>query len=106
MTPSSACPHCNGVGWFDDCLSGGESYCSCPAGKVFRVAEELGKYDIVPIDDFDKICARVGIDPEDDALVGRLVQIGWEFNPIDKEYIAPDKPGGRWGILSEGGLDL
>lgn len=33
------CPHCQDRGFFRDDLSGGESYCTCEAGKNLKAKE-------------------------------------------------------------------
>lgn len=70
--------------------------------KIHRAARELGGYPMLTKKDFDAICKRLGLDPDDDDLVERLVALGWVFNHYDDEYISPDKPTGRWKLFLEG----
>lgn len=74
------------------------------AEKVKKAASDLGHYVMLSKKDFDAICEKLNLDPDDDALVDRLVTLGWEFNHVDEVYISPEKPeppAARWRLLME-----
>lgn len=66
---------------------------------IQTAVEKLKGFFTLSIDDFDRIIQGVGLDPEDDALVATLVELGWAFSPLEDIYIAPDVPTGRYAII-------
>lgn len=63
--------------------------------KVDKAAKEEGLLPpLLSEGHFERICARLELDPTAECLVERVKSIGWRF-----------KPSGRWHLLSEGWLE-
>jgi len=68
--------------------------------QIKSALKDLKSYALIPIEKFDKIVARYGLDPGDDALVRALVRLDWQFNMVDGVYInGEDTPLNRWDHL-------
>lgn len=77
---------------------------SGPVHAIERVVSKLEGLVTLTKEEFDKICARDGVDPDSDALVERLVGYGWTFT-LDDQYIAPARAEGRWKHIAYDWLD-